>query len=381
MNKTYTILGKTYNLSEYDKNFPIGGDHPIWKFFDDYNVKVIGYDIKNLHDYDLNDMHDNFGIVDTQDTVYPEELESAVLLTGWNDKYPPPVVDTSKSKGGELNGRDRTKILKNLQQPHMPLLKVDASQVKDFKSFQIEMGLILNTPICNPVAKQSTKNSYITAGVEMVSTKRIESDRDSIDYWVRNKSGANLTYKKNSQQRVITDIVNRIYRLTNKTKTEKRMKIYTRSELEDYLETSIGIDHDGFFSNENITSMDDVCLYDPGNNRAKQCFTNNLLPNMAKGQITNIVLYCKGNFFTEFVHDIRTFQAGIDHYISLTADTISRTMAGVIDSEESISVLNEYSSKDYYNIVGVIPTTSIPKHKALFKAKRVLSLDEYINVK
>ena len=131
MNKTYTILGKTYNLSEYDKNFPIGGDHPIWKFFDDYNVKVIGYDIKNLHDYDLNDMHDNFGIVDTQDSVYPEELESAVLLTGWNDKYPPPVVDTSRSKGGELNGRDRTKILKNLQQPHMPLLKIDASQVKD----------------------------------------------------------------------------------------------------------------------------------------------------------------------------------------------------------------------------------------------------------
>ena len=161
MTKTYTILGKTYDLSDYDKTFPIGGDHPIWKFFDDYNAKPIGYDIINLHDYDVNKMHDNFGIVDTQDTVDPDELESAILTTNWSTNYLPPIIDVSKSEGGEINGRDRTKVLKNLQQPQMPVLKIDASEVKDFKSFQIEMGLKSNTPICNPVAKQSKKISFI----------------------------------------------------------------------------------------------------------------------------------------------------------------------------------------------------------------------------
>jgi hypothetical protein len=128
-----------------------------------------------------------------------------------------------------------------------------------------------------------------------------------------------------------------------------------------------------------VYTFDDVCLYDPGNTRPKQAFTNNVLGNIAKGETTKIVLYGRENFLKLFKTDVGTFIESLNGFIDLMFHGVLRTLK--LDDKTDAKYREFLEGKSYFEIVGYIPTSDAVEHKLMYDAHRTATYEEMFDKK
>ena len=388
-NTKFEILSKTFSLSEYSKLFPYHGyqnpnNHGEIQKLEKYGVRFLGFGLRNIsqerYEERKKSMDSNIGV--SQDQLSNEEdrdkLESSLLDKGWLTNIFPPsrfINDVPENYSPEVNGRDRELVLIRLGTKMLPHAMLDCSDITvDLDVYKTEVGQSVNHPL---PAKVTGKKTIITGGMFLIHKGHLKPNRDDITDWVQNKSMAPHIFKSDSQKPQITQIINAIYK--NATTDDNIINQLARVTAENWLRKSIEKDHEGFFSTQGVYTFDDVCLYDPGNTRPKQAFTNNVLGNIAKGETTKIVLYGRENFLKLFKTDVGTFIESLNGFIDLMFHGVLRTLK--LDDKTDAKYREFLEGKSYFEIVGYIPTSDAVEHKLMYDAHRTATYEEMFDKK
>lgn len=368
-----TMMGVGISLSDYDEKFPDKmPDESAKQIFAKYDIKIIGFGFRYLTPLSLKNIDDNKGVVETQQVNLEnqEELSASFMSNGWDTNDFPPIIDVSRPIKNEIDGRDRLRVLKSLDQPYCPVLQIDCSHLSDdeFEKFRVEYGQMGNY---TKPAKKNTFNTFVNSGLYLINLGLLGTDKESIAEYVNTNPTVLKMYPLESQAGIKTKIINKIFKSI--APEDEINTIYDRKDIEEWLKISIGMDYNGFYSSKGIKDFNDIVLYDPGNDRDARTFCRYILKNITKGETTKIVLYSKNNFLSAFKQAVITYKSGLNKLINQNIHGQLRLLDGLVDYDKAMKRLKKFN---YYEIVGYVPTTDDEKTMAMWEVHRTATEQE-----
>tara|TARA_B100001057_G_scaffold219851_1_gene220239 strand:- start:6895 stop:8031 length:1137 start_codon:yes stop_codon:yes gene_type:complete len=368
-----TMMGVGISLSDYDEKFPNKIPHETARqIFKKYNIKIIGFAFRYLTTLNEKNIDDNKGVIETQQVNLEnqEGLQASFMSNGWDTNKFPPIIDVSRAIKNEIDGRDRLRVLKSLDQPYCPVLQIDCSHLSDgeFEKFRVEYGQAGNYTY---PSKSLTFNTFVNSGLYLINLGLLGTDKESIAEYVNTNPTVLKMYPLEKQAGTKTKIINKIFKSI--APDDEINTIYDRKEIEKWLKLSIGMDYNGFYSSKNIKDFNDIVLYDPGNDRDARTFCRYILKNVTKGETTKIVLYSKNNFLSAFKHAVTTYKSGLDKLITQNIHGQLRLLDGLVDYDKAMKRLKKFN---YYEIVGYVPTTDDEKTMAMWEVHRTATEQE-----
>tara|TARA_B100000989_G_scaffold182182_1_gene137006 strand:+ start:359 stop:1495 length:1137 start_codon:yes stop_codon:yes gene_type:complete len=368
-----TMMGVGISLSDYDEKFPNKIPHETARqIFKKYNIKIIGFGFRYLTTLNEKDIDDNKGVMETQQVNLEnqEELSASFMSNGWDTNDFPPIIDVSRPIKNEIDGRDRLRVLKSLDQPYCPVLQIDCSHLSDaeFKKFRVEYGQAGNY---TKPAKKLTFNTFVNSGLYLINQGLLGTDKESIAEYVNTNPTVLKMYPLEKQAGTKTKIINKIFKSISPD--DEINTIYDREKIEEWLKLSIGMDYNGFYSSKGIKDFNDIVLYDPGNDRDVRTFCRYILKNVMKGETTKIVLYSKNNFLSAFKQAIISYESGLDKLITQNIHGQLRLLEDLVDYDKAMKKLKKFK---YYEIVGYVPTTDDEDTTAMWEVHRTATYQE-----
>ena len=353
-----TIFDRLFNVKTYEKTFGKKAEKNPRKIKTGLFLKYGWFYIGHLKEDDP--MLKNKGIrhnqnVDTNSEIQKDEaLSHDFNIDGWNDSYFPPIIDQNE-KIIDGRGRIRSAIINKQEWIPVAIYSFDYGDRED--RTVITNGLKANK---HPIAETSKMKSFISGGVSLIlDSKQLELDKNKISDWLYNDIEIEDFFNNNSG--TITKIIDGIY---NRAKLggEALVNIDTREYWLKWL----------YMCNELPSSManDEMALFAEGSTRPMQAWIRHILPRMAEGKMTYIVLYTADEIPSKARDGMKDFDRQLQNFWDLH-------WKGFENKAEITVNTSKKNSNDVFKILGCIPQLYSAKHENLFRQTKLINVEDY----
>lgn len=241
---------------------------------------------------------------------------------GWDYDCFPPIIST---KGNIMDGRTRILAAMACGWKYILVAIFSYDEGVEEKILKITNGLIANDHL---VARRSTMNDFIFAGVHLVNNGYINRDQASIDDWLYNEIEIERFY--NNLAGTITKISKAI--LAQSTNDGSIIVLEKdRSEWIEYLEPCQEIKNlDLVLPDESpIFGENQLCLYTTGRTNASRCWVDHVLSNVMKDYHTYIVLYSTEKTEEKVREGMKKFENDLERIYTQTFNLINNQLSGI----------------------------------------------------
>lgn len=319
MKNTQKITCADIDIQEYEGRWTeeqINSHQKHGKF-----LKFSKYDISGFHVYD--DQLSNAAVRSIQNNDgATSEITYSYEEHGWDYSCFPPIVST---RGNIMDGRTRIRAALISGWKHIPVAVFSYDESVEEEILKVTNGLLANDHL---VARRSTMNDFIHAGVHLVSNGYINRDQASIDDWLYNEVEIERFF--NNLAGTITKISKAI--LAQSTKDGSVIVLEKdRGEWIDYLESCKEVvDLDIAFPDEATPlGENQLTLYTTGRTNANRCWVDHVLSNAMKGNQTYIVLYSTEKTEEKVREGMKKFENDLERIYTQTFNMVNNQLSGI----------------------------------------------------
>jgi len=290
-----------------------------------------------------------------------EDMLHTLSNKGWDSGYFPPIVS---SNGKILDGKTRIRASIRAGQKYIPCA-----------IFEYENDNSVRTTNSNGVkanyrdpATAATMKDFEAAGVGIILADEMNNDAAEIADWLYNEMEVTRVFSNNNG--IITKIINSIIDSVRRNKNGQVLLIKDRKEWLPWLEESLNR-HAAYYRNKfGIQSMDDFAFYQTGGNKDAMTFCEHILPNAARGIVTNIILYSMDSNPDNAAEDHHNYIKSIEQYEGFMYGWINRELSG-------IKISKPQNSTPLWRVIGVIPQfLEKDSHRKLLDNYMLASMDD-----
>jgi hypothetical protein len=343
------FCGTNVNIKDYYATFDENSDYVKNK---QKNAKFIEYSWLDISKYNLDHEElNNIAIRHEQNMGKDDDsIAHSYETTGWDIGSFPPIVGTD---GIIRDGRTRIRAAIKKDQKYIPCAIYSYENNSSVRSKNTN-GLIAN--------KHQTQNKtgwhdFIAAGVDIIAAGELACNYTDIEAWLIKEADIEFFYPKTGGH--ITKIARAIYNTSKRLQGGHQLVRREREDWIEWMEKSINKNSFWYHKEYGIKIFDDIAFYESGGNRAEQIFCRHILPNAAKGKITNIILYTMSPDPDEAKERVSLFTKSINQFHEYTYSYINNGISGI--------KLDNSKSNQFWRIIGLIPQLNTEEHNKLLK--------------
>lgn len=332
------FAGRSVNIKDYYSNFPNDSEYVINKQKDATFVKYGWLDISG---YKMDDPRlNNIAIRSNQNLGdRHEQIAHSYDIEGWDVGQFPPIIGTDQNP---RDGRNRIRAAIKRGEKAIPCA------IFSYESNTSVRSNTTNSIIANKHHSQVSSEFYdfVNAGVEIIQNGEMINTISEIEKWLYNEADVGFFY--DNVGGTITKIAKAINERAERLKDGHLVVLREREEWLDWLRKSIN-KHSAYYRNNfNVETIDDIdVLIESGGSRDEQVWMRHVLPNAAKGEVTNIVIYTKEIFPEVASKKHKSFIDALDTFYSLSFEMVNNEVDNVTVHTPLVRSL--------WNIVGIVP--------------------------
>mgnify|MGYP003651943840 CR=1 FL=1 len=337
--------GRTVNISLYYTNFPNDSEYVINKQKKAIFVKYGWLDISS---YTMDDPRlNNIAIRSNQNLDdRHEQIAHSYDVEGWDVGQFPPIVGTDENP---RDGRNRIRAALSRGEKFIPCA------IYSYEDNTSVRSNTTNALISNKHKSQKPTEywDFVNAGVEIIQNGEMLNTTSEIEKWLYNEADVEFFY--NNKNQIIGKMVKSIMARAERLKDGHLVILREREDWLEWLNNSIN-KHSAYYRNNfGVETIDDIdVLIETGGSRDEQAWMRHILPNAAKGKVTNIVLYTKEIFPEVASQKHKNFIDSLDRYYRQTFEMVNNEFDGITINVPLISGL--------WNIVGIAPQILNDRH-------------------
>jgi hypothetical protein len=332
------FAGRPVNIKDYYTNFPNDSEYVINK---QKKATFVKYGWLDISSYTLDDPRLNNLAVRSNQNLGDrhEQIAHSYDVEGWDVGQFPPIVGTDENP---RDGRNRIRAALKRGEKAIPCAIYSYEDNTSVRS-NTTNGLVANK---HKSQMGSEFYDFVNAGVEIIQNGEMSNTTLEIEKWLYDE--ADVTFFFNNTGGTITKIVNTISERAERLKDGHLVILREREDWLDWLNNSIN-KHSAYYRNNfSVETIDDIdVLIESGGSRDEQAWMRHILPNAAKGKVTNIVLYTKEIFPEVASQKHKNFVDSLDRYYRQTFEMVNNEFDGITINVPLISGL--------WNIVGIAP--------------------------
>jgi hypothetical protein len=332
------FANRPVNIKDYYTNFPNESEYVINK---QKNATFVKYGWLDISSYTVNDPRlNNIAIRSNQNLGdRHEQIAHSYDVEGWDVGQFPPIVGTDENP---RDGRNRIRAALKRGEKAIPCA------IYSYDNNTSVRSNTTNSLVANKHKSQMGSEFYdfVNCGVEIIQSDELKNNTSEIVNWLYNE--ADVEFFFNNTGGTITKIVNSIKERAERLKDGHLVVLREREDWLDWLNNSIN-KHSAYYRNNfNVETIDNIDVFiESGGYRDEQVWMRHILPNAAKGKVTNIVLYTKEIFPEVASKKHNDFIGSLDVFYRNTFEMVNKELDGVTINVPLIS--------DMWNIVGIIP--------------------------
>lgn len=324
------------NIRDIEKKWPV-----IFKGFSTYNpIEVAKEQLAEDGNTSIRADHTESTDVNT--------ISSSFLAQGYNATAFPPIMDTD---GILREGRYRTLAAaqSNIKVAPVAIFAWNESVSEEDKGdfdFEINTRHLPQTIY--------TKKDFVYRGWNKVKNGEISKDRETVENWVRRRSGATEYFSDNNGDltKITTDI----------------MRHVRASEMGESHSEKLGRQKAENWINDNVVLDEPVVSFIATKQYASKAWCYEIMPKMKDG-VVNVVLYTNQTIHSECKKQLRECIKALEEFNSSMVGSVSAGLTGINLDPEAV--------QRRFKICGVVPQ-NVTYHKEYMKNGELVPVDEYL---
>jgi len=335
---TRLFADRPVNIKDYYNSFPQNSEYVTNK---QKKATFVEYGWFDISPYTINDPRLNNIAIRLNQNLGDrhEQIAHSYEVEGWDVGQFPPIVGTD---GNPRDGRNRIRAALKRKEKSIPCAIYSYEDNTSVRS-NTTNGLLANK---HKSQMGSEFWDFVNCGVEIIQNGEMTNTIQEIESWLQDE--ADVAFFFNNTGGTITKIAKSIHERAERLKDGHLVILREREDWLDWLNNSINKYSAFYRNNFGVETIDDIdVLIESGGSRDEQVWMRHILPNAAKGEVTNIALYTKEIFPEKASEKHKNFIDSLDRYYRNTFEMVDKEIDGISINVPLVS--------DLWNIVGVVP--------------------------